>query len=409
MRMLSTRANRNGVAVTEAFIGKIVGDADKYVCIPLCADTQKLKDGDHKRMGHMLDQRTGTFLSEQIGAFSTFTKVEDEFGVSLIGEARIAKRNEKVCAAILELFDAGDLNFSFEILASEISEKDGVTVIDAGEHNELIGMAVVSFPAYPEAKALALVADAEGDNRECAMLMHTAMEMAETDFETIRCWFFDALHASLGEALWDYRIERLGADFAVLYGITTAQTLKVEFATGDGGLLITDVYEVVYQRKESTPPTNQEGDVTQMSETNQNMDVQLQAAQKEIETLKGEIATKDARIAEQDAAMEQVKQEAEQQETELATLRTEAETLRAEKTEAEQEAKRQEMRRFAETHGLDVESEAVANAIANVDYAALMAESTAAAKEPLKAQMASYTLSASGIQTEAYGGLLARA
>lgn len=38
-------------------------------------------------------------------------------------------------------------------------EKDGVQVIDAAEGNELIGMAVVTTPAYLEATALQLVAE----------------------------------------------------------------------------------------------------------------------------------------------------------------------------------------------------------------------------------------------------------
>ena len=37
-------------------------------------------------------------------------------------------------------------------------------MIDAAEGNELIGMAVVSTPAYPEATALALVAEDGGEN-----------------------------------------------------------------------------------------------------------------------------------------------------------------------------------------------------------------------------------------------------
>ena len=83
----------------------------------------------------------------------------DEFGVSLIGEARIPKRNPRLCETILSMYQAGTLSFSFEILASEMTETDGVMVIDAAEGNELIGMAVVSTPAYPEATALALVAE----------------------------------------------------------------------------------------------------------------------------------------------------------------------------------------------------------------------------------------------------------
>jgi len=34
MRMFSTRPNRNGYAVSEAFIDNIVGKTEKYTCLP---------------------------------------------------------------------------------------------------------------------------------------------------------------------------------------------------------------------------------------------------------------------------------------------------------------------------------------------------------------------------------------
>lgn len=302
MRMFSTQKNRNNCAVTEAFIDVIIADAEKYVCIPLCADTRKLKNGDLGHLGHMLDKQTGTFLTEQIGAFARFEKVQDEYGISLLGEARIAKRNEKVCAAILELYEAGNLNFSFEILAQHTKTDNGVTVIDAAEGNELIGMAVVSIPAYPEARALALVAEIEEENRQRAMLEHAQMEIAEVDFETIRCWFFEVLRASLGDEMWDYRIERICVDCAILYSVRHGRTLKIEYVAGDEGLTMTDAYEVTYQRKESNGGYN-------MSETtNKELEAKVSAAealasqaQTQVSTLETTVKEKDARIAELEA------------------------------------------------------------------------------------------------------------
>ena len=112
----------------------------------------------------MLDRESGQFGSEQIGSFFSFAKVREEFGPSLIGEARIPKRDGRICETLLAMYRAGKLSFSFEILVSEMTESEGVMVIDAAEGNELIGMAVVSTPAYPEATALKLVA--ENENRE---------------------------------------------------------------------------------------------------------------------------------------------------------------------------------------------------------------------------------------------------
>ena len=160
MKMFSTAPNRNGHAVTEGFIDQIAAEnQDKYHCLPLCVDTQKLIAGDTGTLGHNFDAATGTFRTEQIGAFHTYEKVTDATGTSLIGEARIAKRNRRVCAALIELFEQDALSVSFEIMAQQMRIENGITIIDAGEGNELVGMAVVSVPACPDAKALALVAE----------------------------------------------------------------------------------------------------------------------------------------------------------------------------------------------------------------------------------------------------------
>ena len=110
----------------------------------------------------MLDAQTATFESEQIGSFFCFAKAKDEFGVSLIGEARIPKRNQVLCETLQRMYKAGTLAFSFEIMVTHLVEEDGVRIIDAADGNELIGMAVVTTPAYPEATALRLVAERDG-------------------------------------------------------------------------------------------------------------------------------------------------------------------------------------------------------------------------------------------------------
>ena len=74
----------------------------------------------------MLDLGTGQFQSEQIGSFFSFAKAQDEFGVSLIGEARIPKRSPTLCETILKMYGRGDLNFSFEIMVSTVEERDGI-------------------------------------------------------------------------------------------------------------------------------------------------------------------------------------------------------------------------------------------------------------------------------------------
>lgn len=87
-------------------------------------------------LGHMLNKAQGRFQSEQIGSFFSFAKVRDEFGASLIGEARIPKRDEQICETLVAMYRAGTLSFSFEILVSEITEVEGMMMIGAAEGNE---------------------------------------------------------------------------------------------------------------------------------------------------------------------------------------------------------------------------------------------------------------------------------
>lgn len=113
---------------------------------------------------HRLNKTSGIFESEQIGSFFSFAKEVDNGVISLLGEARIPKRNPTLCETLMKLYEAGALNFSFEIMVGNAVQKDGVMLIDAAEGNELIGMAVVTTPACPEATALKLIA--EDDNND---------------------------------------------------------------------------------------------------------------------------------------------------------------------------------------------------------------------------------------------------
>lgn len=113
---------------------------------------------------HRLNKTSGIFESEQIGSFFSFAKEVDNGVISLLGEARIPKRNPKLCETLWKLYEAGALNFSFEILVGNANHQNGITLIDAAEGNELIGMAVVTTPACPEATALKLIAEDDSDN-----------------------------------------------------------------------------------------------------------------------------------------------------------------------------------------------------------------------------------------------------
>lgn len=86
-----------------------------------------------------------------------------------------------------------------------------------------------------------------------------------------------------------------------------------------------------------------------------------------------------------------------------------AETLQAEKEAATLASQQNELRQFAQLHNLDEKDEAIASAIKDVNYAALVAEVTKCADGGKGAKLAPYAM-AQAIKTESmYGGLLDRA
>lgn len=156
--------NLNGVRCTEGFLDQIIANENDYIGLPLNADVKNLCAGRYKSLGHMYDPNTGEFSSTMIGSFYKFEKeqINDE-QTALIGYSRVSKRNKAICKAIAELFAQNALKFSFEITAGTYDElEDGTLVIDAAENNKLEGMAIVSFPACPDAVAEQLVAQING-------------------------------------------------------------------------------------------------------------------------------------------------------------------------------------------------------------------------------------------------------
>lgn len=79
--------------------------------------------------------------------------------MSLFGEARVYKRSQAICAALLDLYNRQQLRVSFEIAYDTLLVVDGIEYIDASPNNVITGMAIVSRPAYPEAIATRLVAE----------------------------------------------------------------------------------------------------------------------------------------------------------------------------------------------------------------------------------------------------------
>ena len=177
--MLSDRRNLNGMRVTAAFIQKVVEDHQRYIGTPLMVDKMRLESGQYGRLTHLQDERTGAFHSQQIGSFIALEAITEPDGeIVLVGTARVEKRFERACTAIQQLYEMGKLCVSFEITASIYEQLEDELVIDAADGNDLIGMCIVSIPAYEDARALALVASMmiETQNEEVKERMVETME-----------------------------------------------------------------------------------------------------------------------------------------------------------------------------------------------------------------------------------------
>lgn len=416
MRMFSTRENRNGTAVTEAFIDDIVANKNDYICMPLCADVPKLKKKDYRGLTHLYDKATHTFMADRVGGFYDFEKVEDEFGVSLIGYARIDKRNDLICEAIEELYANDALHFSFEISAGSLIEVDGVTVVDAHPDNELTAMAIVSVPAYPESTALDLVAEAQVDPNEMFSAAHFVS--AEMDMETVRIRFHQLLCELLKERAWDLRVLVFGVDAVILYDVIGGKSYKAEYLIDGEDFVLKDFYEIDYVRSGGSENMENQMNIAEVVEpetvevkaeeqteemiqsevevvaeemtTEEVVEVAEQLEAEHIETVQAEEA-----VDEEDEPEDKVEEEPEKEDekdelaealNENASLKAEIEELKAYKAELdairEREAqeklnsKKASLKEYASAEGLDVENEIIAEAIDNLNYEALVAEVT---------------------------------
>ena len=374
MRMLTTEVNLNGVRLTAGFIDDIAEHAEEYICMPLCADIDRLSRGLDIGLTHMYDERRQMIEAPQVGSFFEVHKVEDEHGVSLVGTARINKRNADVTDKIIQMYNTGRLKFSFEIWASELYEEDGVTVVDAAPGNRLTAMAIVTTPALPAAVALNLAAEVDIDAFE-----HKVKKLLERKF---------------AEDHWS--IVWMGLEYTVVYFSDHGNMVKVAYRIDGDELIETESYEVRFDEvtKEMDNPnveiaetTNVETpaveETTAMADAVLNTDTVAEAAVEEetpcAETEAAACGDEEKAEVENDID-DDIKDESDSDAHDLEEMRLELERVNAElarykaaEAEAKMAEKRAAARKYAEREHLNLEAENVKAAIENADYEALAA------------------------------------
>lgn len=344
--------------------------------MPLCADVDRLARGLDIGLTHMYDEQRQVFEAPQVGSFYEVHREDDEHGVSLVGTARINKRNANVTDKIIEMFNTNRLKFSFEIWASEVYEEDGVTVVDAAPGNRLTAMAIVTTPALPAAVALNLA--------------------AEVDIDAFRDKVYDLLWTKYPSECWN--VVWMGLDYAVIYFQEHGNMVRIAYRMDGDKLVETEEYEVGFAR---------------IDEVNDNMDITLATAEvtnvetpdinevsavadavintDTVETPAVETETaacgdpENAACDDKTAEVENdidddIKDESDDDAHDLEEMRRELERVNAELARykaAEEAAKMAEKRaaakKYAEREHLNLEAEDVKAAIDNADYEALAA------------------------------------
>ena len=362
-RLCSTQANGNGEGVTEAFLDSIVENQEKYMCLPLYVDLPRQLARDYRNLGHQYDRSTGEFHTQQIGSMCMFKKIADEYGYSLMAQARIPKRETEICQRLIELCSMNMLKVSYEIqyARSDVVVKDNVKYVDASANNFLTGLCVVSVPAYPESIAQSIIAE----NMEKNLERTNPDDNVEID---------------------DNKEENKGADNMTLEeAMSTIAQKDQRIAELEGKITAAEKRAEDIENEKNA----KESELAQAESDKNKATEDLSAAQ-------NTLSEKEQRIAELEAQI-----------AELEPMKSELETIKAEKEAAALTEKQNKAKSFAERQGLDVEKDEVKSAIASLDYEAIA--SMAMEIKPnteQKVTMASFSMTQGIELNDKYGDLL---
>lgn len=370
--MLSDRRNLNSMRVTAAFIEQVVANRQRYIGTPLMVDKLRLESGQYSRLTHMQDERTGAFCSQQIGSFIAFETLTEEDGETvLVGTARVEKRFERACAAIQQLYDLDKLRVSFEITASVYQQLEDELIIDAAEGNNLIGMCIVSIPAYEDAKALALVASMTADADTAYPSYMLPMQWPPA-MEPIRVELVQPVQPANTEIVSDPSADETPVEKQPSQDAPTQETETPPEKIIERKDAMTEPEEVLTTsaekpEEEEKEPIEEEKDKKPASKTAEAEDPQIAAMKAELDALK-------------------------QTNAQLEQFKTKWEAAEAAALKAEEDKKREGIKQLLASHQLKAED--YQEAIEKLDYAVVVAAVNAA---PIPEKPAAVVASANGL------------
>jgi len=387
--LLDTLLNKNGVQYSEDFLHDIAENKQDYLAIPLMAEITKLESGKTKTLGHKYDKKTGKFGTQMIGSFVDFSTQKNGEVLELIGDVRVPKRFEKVCAALQDLYDSNELTFSYEIMASEYKVENGNKYVDKSDKNKLFAMAVVSTPAVESAKALALVAAIESDldiNQEDILEGGEELDMPKTrdinrtcedmfaETKTFLSAELDNLQDVFKSDWYSYDIIYLFMTYVILQNYSTGDFYKVSFTVSDSDVTLSgDPVKVTISFVETAAVNAEKEEKNKM----------------DFEKLQAELATANAKIATLETEVTESKVTIAAKETEIASLNAQivavGEQLTAKDAEIASLTPYKEQIETAETARIEVELAAKKTALKEKCEKILKTEEMAEIAEAIEA------------------------
>lgn len=386
-RMCDTTVNRNREAVTAEFIHSVVENPAVYDGLPLYCDTSALLAGQYTHLTHRYDRQNRTFATEQIGSFVRFWEEEKDGVLALYAEARIPKRQEEICENIVNLYNLGLLNVSYEVCFDPNTQtiQDGARWVDAGPENLLHGAAIVSIPAYRSSSALDLVAEAS-----CPADTPVETESAETEVST------------LGDQK-EIVAEEQNAE-VINHSMEVTERYHESNEPGELPIHVTEIHETIVETVEPEPapepvpvppvqPVNpsvpvlaeetpKEEEEEPREEEPVEEPVEEPAEEEPVEEEPVEETPEEEPREEEKEDKDEVIAELRQRIAELEEAKAELDKIKEERRQAELAEKRNRAKTFAEAQGLNPEDESVAVAIAELDWEKIASLSMDKAQKP---------------------------